>query len=156
MLQSARGRGRGRQTTNSNGISLSPASTTSSGVSLSPTSSTKDDNQSESEFSSSSMDSKSSTLPQRITYDVRGRGRPLQRDIAPDDPYWTVSNLTNTQFHSNIRPTKPDKLGTLGQQIQVIVNYFPILQFPHKGLVYKYHIQIRHKKNLEIHREHRR
>ena len=51
---------------------------------------------------------------------------------------------------------KPDEIGELGEKIQVNANYFPLLQFPYKGLVYKYNIKINNKKNLEIHRDRRR
>jgi hypothetical protein len=108
-------------------------------------------------FSSSSSDIQPSPTPaQSAPKGGRGRGDHLKRNVAPADPHWTVTNLTDAQFHSSKRPKKPDELGRLGEQIQVIANYFAILQFPHRGLVYKYQIQIRNRKNLEIHRERRR
>jgi hypothetical protein len=107
-------------------------------------------------FSSSSSDIQ--PLPTPAPSAPKGRGRSVhpKPNVAPPEPYWTVTNLTDAQFHSSKRPKKPDELGILGEQIQVIANYFPILQFPHRGLVYKYQIQIRNRKNLEIHRERRR
>ena len=72
------------------------------------------------------------------------------------DPYWTVSDLTNSQFYSTARAPKPDELGQIGREIQVIANYFPILQFPHHGLVYRYHIQMRNSKGEELYRALRR
>ncbi len=162
MSPSVQGRGRGRARTepfinSSNGPLRSPPSIISD-ESLSLSSTTRDDNQSESGFSSASSSIQSSKSSPTSIYSVRGRGRstPLKRNIVPDDPHWTVTNLTDAQFNCINRPKKPDELGTLGEQIKVIANYFPILQYPHKGLVYKYHIQIRNKKNSEIHRERRR
>ena len=81
------------------------------------------------------------------------RGSQLEQDTVLTDPYWIVTNLTDAQFNSNERPTKPDEIGELGEKIQVIANYFPLLQFPYRGLVYKYNIKINNKKNLEIHRD---
>ncbi|CAF3728415.1 unnamed protein product [Rotaria sordida] len=176
--QPPKGRGRGRIAAHSTEPPPTPSITTSSDVSatttpatldtpsfcstpitdvsVTTTSTTTDVSTSDTGISSASSTFQPLVATSSTATSSRGRGGHLKRNVVPQDPYWTVSNLTNTQFHSNIRPTKPDKLGTLGQQIQVIVNYFPILQFPHKGLVYKYHIQIRHKKNFEIHRERRR
>ncbi|CAF1368534.1 unnamed protein product, partial [Adineta ricciae] len=93
----------------------------------------------------------SSTVPRG-----RGRGGDPKRIDPPPDPFWTVTDLTQRQFSTNDRPIKPDQLGTLGQQIDVATNYFPVLHFPQKGLVYKYHILIRNRKNLDIHRDRRR
>jgi hypothetical protein len=107
-------------------------------------------------FSSASSGTQPSATSLPVVASGRGRGTHLKRNVVVDDPYWIVTKLTNEQFQSNIRPTKPDELGRLGQQIQIIVNYFPILQFPHRGLIYQYHIQIRNKKNFEISRERRR
>ena len=155
MSQNVRGRGRGRQPTYSS--CSSPSSVTSSTyVSSSTTPITFDSSTSDTGFSSAS-----STSPQSIPSSSpipigRGRGIYLKRNVVPNDPYWTVTNLTEAQFRSNTRPTKPDDLGTIGTQIQVIANYFPITQFPHQGLVYRHHIQIRNKKNFEIHRDRRR
>ncbi|UJR36678.1 hypothetical protein I4U23_029395 [Adineta vaga] len=86
----------------------------------------------------------------------RGRGTLIKRINPPPGPCWTVTELSKEQFTTNDRPTKPDQLGDLGEQYKVFVNYFPILQFPRKGLVYQYHIQIRNKKDFEIHRDRRR
>ncbi|CAF4203077.1 unnamed protein product, partial [Adineta steineri] len=156
MSQPIQGRGRGRGRLIQQ---LSYLTTSSIGTSLqSGISSTNDDDRSESGFSSASSDSYSSVVPPLITSLGRGRGRGagLKQNTPPTDPHWTVNNLTKEQFHSNYRPKKPHQLGDLGEQIRVIANYFPILKFPHKGLVYKYQIQIRNKKDLEIHRDRRR
>ncbi|CAF4340358.1 unnamed protein product [Rotaria sp. Silwood2] len=139
----------------------SSSSTPITNISVTTTTTTTDESRDDTEISSASSTCQPSIATPSTGTSVRGRGRPIKqnvvpKDVVPEDPYWTVTNLTNAQFHSNIRPTKPDELGTLGKQIQVIVNYFPILQFPHKYLVYKYHIQIRNKKDFEIHRERRR
>ena len=76
--------------------------------------------------------------------------------VDAHDPYWTVSNFSNPQFYSVKRAPKPDELGKIGRQIEVIANYFRILQFPQHGLVYRYHIQMRDKRNEEMHRDRRR
>jgi len=169
--QAPKGRGRGRPTAHSSeppppsvtSVSTTPATadTTSScvtpatDVAAAKTPITTDTSRPDTGFSSASSSFQPSTTATPVS-GGRGRGTHLKRNVVPADPYWTVTNLTNADFYSSDRPKKPDELGSLGQQIQVIVNYFPILQFPHKGLVYKYHIQIRNKKNLEIHRDHRR
>jgi len=176
--QPTKGRGRGRGATHSTGPappSITPsteisASTTSVVIdtpsssdtpttheSVSTTPTTTDTSRPDTGFSSASSDIQSTATSSTTVAKGRGRGGlPLKRTVVPDDPHWTVTNLTDAQFNSIIRPKKPDELGTLGEQIQVIVNYYPILQFPHKGLVYQYHIQIRNKKDFEIHRERRR
>ncbi|CAF1080758.1 unnamed protein product [Adineta steineri] len=154
MSQPIQGRGRGRSRLIQQ---VSYLTTSSIGTSLpSGISSTNDDDRSESGFSSASSDSYSSVVPPLITSLGRGRGARLKQNIAPTNPQWIVNNLTKEQFHSNDPPKKPHHLGDLGEQIRVIANYFPILKFPHKGLVYKYQIQIRNKKDLEIHRDRRR
>jgi hypothetical protein len=108
-------------------------------------------------FSSASSGFQPSATSSPTVPKGRGRGgERLKQKLSPEDPHWTVTKLDNSQFYSNTRPTKPDELGILGDQIQVIANYFPILQYPHQGLVYRYHIQIRNRKNLEIHRDLRR
>jgi len=162
MIPSVQGRGRGRSLTQllTNSSHFSPlwASDNTIEVPSSLDPSTIDENQSESGFSSASSSTKSSILLQTSVDSGRGRGRGahLKRTVVLDDPHWNVTNLTDAQFNSIIRPKKPDKLGILGEQIQLIANYYPVLQFPHKGLVYQYHIQIRNKKDFEIHRERRR
>ncbi|CAM4856969.1 unnamed protein product [Rotaria socialis] len=153
------GRGRGRIPKNAcyEDSSTFPMSTTSSHSSLSsPVSSSKCDIQSESGYSSISTSSQPSPPTRPVVTTARGRAGRWKRNVAPEDPHWTVSDLTAIQFQSNTRPVKPDELGTIGQPIQVIANYFPILQYPRRGLVYRYHIQIHDWKNLEIHRDRRR
>jgi hypothetical protein len=138
-----RGRGRGRNRTE-----------------LHPSSPIKDDDQLESGFGSVSSSTESFTSPTTsvsIGYGRgRGRGSLVKRNVVPDDLHWTVTDLTPNDFNSTVRPKKPDELGTLGQHIQVMANYFPILQFPHKGLVYRYQIQMQNRKNREVHRDRRR
>ena len=175
--QPPKGRGRGRPTTqptNPAPASITPAndaSTSSTPVTLdtpplsdtpptdesvTPRPPTTDTSRPDTGFSSASTGFQSSVASTPIVTKPRGRGQHLKRDVAPEDPHWTVTNLNQSQFNSIIRTKKPDELGTLGEHIKVLVNYFPILQFPHKGLVYRYHIQIRNRKNFEIPRERRR
>jgi hypothetical protein len=84
-----------------------------------------------------------------------GCGVPRRKIEAPD-PHWTVSDLTIQQFQSNARPSKPTELGTIGQPIEVTVNYFPVRKFPDSGLVYQYHIEIKNKQNSQISSHQRR
>ncbi|CAF3741586.1 unnamed protein product, partial [Adineta steineri] len=77
-------------------------------------------------------------------------------DIDSSYSPWKVSDLNNHQFWSNDRSLKPVEPGTLGQPIKVIVNYFPVLQFPHKGLVYQYHFIAENKIKTYISRIQRR
>jgi hypothetical protein len=162
MPQSGHGRGRGKHRNqllaDSYDFIPSPIPVVNSGIILPKSSPTIDGSESESGFSSASSSAQSSISSQRSIPKGRGRGRGahLKQNVVPDDPHWTVTNLTDAQFKSISRPKKPDELGTLGQQVQVIANYFPILQFPHKGFVYKYHIQIRNRKKFEIPRDRRR
>ena len=177
--QTGRGRGRGRGTASSTPAPPAPSITPTTDVSVTtspiavdpqPASSTPiasdpasitpapiDTSTGDTGFSSGSSDAQSIPAPVSTVSKGRGRGVSTQKKvIVPDDPHWTVTNLTQAQFYSTERPKKPDELGTLGQQIRVIANYFPILQFPQQGLVYKYQIQIRNRKHLEIHRDRRR
>jgi hypothetical protein len=175
--QAPKGKGRARPITHSSeppppsvtsridaSVSTTPATvdTTSScvtpatDVAVAKTPTTTDTSRPESGFSSASSSFQPSTTATPTVSGGRGRGTHLKRNVVTADPFWTVTNLTNADFYSSDRPKKPDELGSLGQQIKVIVNYFPILQFPHKGLVYRYQIQIRNKKNFEIHRDRRR
>jgi len=66
------------------------------------------------------------------------------------------SPLTTNELQPKIRLHKPDELGTIGQQIKVMVNYFLVLQFPQEGFVYEYHIQMRNKRDFEISRQNQR
>ncbi|CAF2600413.1 unnamed protein product [Rotaria sp. Silwood2] len=86
----------------------------------------------------------------------RGRGAHLKQKTVVPDPGATISDLTIGQFKSNDRPTKPNELGKIGNHIKVMVNYFPIVEFPHSGLVYQYDIQIKSKNSFKVLREHRR
>ncbi len=175
--QPTKGRGRGRGATHSTGPPP-PSITPSTDISASTTPFTSDTTRSsdspgthesvspiptkidasrpDTGFSSASSDTQPATMSSATIPKSKGRGTHLKKTIVPDDPHWMVTNLTDAQFNSISRPKKPDELGTLGQQIQVIANYFPILQYPHKGLVYQYHIKIHNRKSLEIHRERRR
>jgi hypothetical protein len=70
-----------------------------------------------------------------------------------------ASNLSSSntdQLKPKIQLHKLHESGTLGQAIQVIVTYFPVLQFPEGGLVYRYYIEIRNKRDFEIARVCRR
>ncbi|UJR36677.1 hypothetical protein I4U23_029394 [Adineta vaga] len=160
MSETSRPRGRGRAQTNKYhndyaSISISPTPRTSS---LSSIPSSETANRSDSGVSTASSDDRSTqTTPDPIPIGRgRGRGTLTKRINPPPDPFWTVTELSKEQFNTYQRPTKPDQLGDLGEQYRVFVNYFPILQFPRKGLVYQYHIQIRNKKDFEIHRDRRR
>ena len=136
----------------------------------------QDENPSSTGISSVSSDAPSPIVPEPTSTTSKGRGRgarfksdqpppppslssatptPAEPTDTPD-PYWTVSDLTNSQFYSTARAPKPDELGQIGREIQVIANYFPILQFPRYGLVYRYHIQMRNRKDEELHRDLRR
>ncbi len=160
MLQPVKGRGRGRDRLRNNPLTpnifsqqLTPV--IPSFTPLSENSETTKDNQSDSGISSTSPSIRYPSPPQS---EGDGLVSPehLPETAVHEDSHWMVTKLTDIEFDSNKRPKKPDELGTLGEQIKVIANYFPILQFPHRGLVYKYQIQIRNLKNLEIHRERRR
>ncbi|CAF4017218.1 unnamed protein product, partial [Rotaria sp. Silwood1] len=83
----------------------------------------------------------------------RDRGTHLKQKYQAADPHWKVSDLTMAEFNSNVRPSKPDEQKSIGQEIQVKVNYFPILGFPRRGLVYQYDIQIKNKMNLKLSRD---
>ena len=85
-----------------------------------------------------------------------GRGRGRRPKIELPDPRWKISDLTTDQFMTADRPLKPTELGKVGHEIEVMVNYFPILQFPRQGLVYQYDIKISDKRNFELLRAHRR
>src|SRR5689334_2337965 len=119
----SRGRGRSRTQllTNSYDIISLSAAVISNEVTLPISSSIVDDNQSESDFSSASSYTKSSTSSQTNIYNGHGHGRGahLKQNVVPDDPHWIVTKLTDAQFKSNIRPKKPNELGTLGDHIQV-------------------------------------
>ncbi|CAF4318628.1 unnamed protein product [Adineta steineri] len=107
------------------------------------------------------------TTSQTTTMSGRGRGKNLKRKPVVPEPHmtididssnspWKVSDLNNQQFWSNDRPLKPVELGTLGQQIKLWVNYFSVVQFPHKGLVYQYHFIAENKRKTCIPRIQRR
>ncbi|CAF4984306.1 unnamed protein product, partial [Rotaria sp. Silwood1] len=83
----------------------------------------------------------------------RDPGTHLKQKYQAADPHWKVSDLTMAEFNSNVRPSKPDEQKSIGQEIQVKVNYFPILGFPRRGLVYQYDIQIKNKMNLKLSRD---
>ncbi|CAM4972896.1 unnamed protein product [Rotaria socialis] len=79
----------------------------------------------------------------------RGRGTHLRQQFKAPDPLWKVSELTSEQFHSKARPSQPDEPNNISDEIKVLVNYFPIRDFPRSGLVYQYDIQINNKKGSE-------
>jgi hypothetical protein len=104
----------------------------------------------------SSNDVSPPVTTQTTTVGGRGRGAYRKRKDEVPDPYWTVTDLTVGQFKTNNRPTKPLELGKYGEQIEVMVNYFPIKKFPDSGFVYQYDIQIRNRRDHEIPIRHRR
>ena len=148
--QPQKGHGRARPASAAKGPpapSISPTSDIS--VQPSPTSETQTDTHFESGVSTTQS---TATTPKSV-----GRGRALpKKNVIPHDPYWIVSNLTHQQFFTNERPHKPDELGTVGKVVTLLATYFQIFKFPHRGLVYKYQIQIKDRKDREIHRDRRR
>ena len=78
-----------------------------------------------------------------------GRGRSRGRTPKADDEV-----RSPVQSHTPL--AKPSTLGTLGEPIMVRTNYFPISQFPQRGIVHKYDIEIRNKKDLLIAKHQRR
>ncbi|CAF4410459.1 unnamed protein product, partial [Rotaria magnacalcarata] len=100
------------------------------------------------EIRSLSNESSSSTIREvTLTNNIgRGRGTHLRQKLKPPDPHWKVSELTTQQFNSKACPSPRDEQNNVGDEIKVLVNYFPILDFPRSGLVYQYDIQINNKK----------
>ncbi|CAF1451736.1 unnamed protein product [Rotaria magnacalcarata] len=103
------------------------------------------------EIRSLSNESSSSTIREvTLTNNIgRGRGTHLRQKLKPPDPHWKVSELTTQQFNSKACPSPRDEQNNVGDEIKVLVNYFPILDFPRSGLVYQYDIQINNKKGSE-------
>jgi len=141
-----RGRGRPRQRTQE-------ASSLSNDLSTTAVSNTTD-----ADISSITGDMQTAVTSLTTTTSGRGRGRVIRpgRVTEVRDPHWSVSDLSIDQFKSNDRPSKPLEVGKIGDPITVIVNYFPIAQFPQEGIVYHYDMQIRNKRNRLIQREYRR
>jgi len=149
-----RGRGRGFLRPLENPAN-SPPSSISSNSSISPTEwSSINDSKTDSAISCTSSPI-STPVSHRKAYG-RGRAFRLNNNVIPNDPYWIVSNLTHQQFFTRERLYKPDELGTVGEVVTLLANYFQIFKFPHRGLVYKYQIQIKDRKDREIHRDRRR
>ncbi|CAF1546280.1 unnamed protein product [Rotaria sordida] len=96
------------------------------------------------------------TASQTTPMGGRGRGAHLKPRTLVPHSHWKVSDLTIVQFKSNTQPSKPKELGKIGEAIEVMVNYFPIIKYPHSGLVYQYDIQIENKNLFKVSREHRR
>ncbi|CAF3918070.1 unnamed protein product [Rotaria sordida] len=96
------------------------------------------------------------TASQTTPMGGRGRGAHLKPRTLVPHSHWKVSDLTIVQFKSNTQPSKPKELGKIGEAIEVMVNYFPIIKYPHSGLVYQYDIQIKTKNLFKVLREHRR
>ncbi|UJR09387.1 hypothetical protein I4U23_013630 [Adineta vaga] len=94
----------------------------------------------------------------------RGQGRKISEQHEPPSPSLTaqasISTVLSPDISSSEKPIiriqKSNELGILGKKIDVLVNYFPILQFPQHGVVYRYHIEIRNKKGEVIRRNLRR
>ena len=88
----------------------------------------------------------------------RGRGRRTVRKVEVDvpDPEWTVSDLSKDDFQTKTRPSKPSEVGTIGEQITVLVNYFPVVKFPQEGIAYQYDIEIKNKNDRLVRRDHQR
>ena len=61
----------------------------------------------------------------------RGRGRPRKQE--PPVPKINVEQRT-------LKPVQP---GSLGETIDVVVNYFRVSQFPQQGFAYQYDIEIK-------------
>lgn len=78
------------------------------------------------------------------------------REIGTSDFHWTVSNLSQGQFNSDIRPFQPNEQGKFGEERQIVANFYPILEFPRSGFVYQYDIQIKNKKSVINSRQRRR
>lgn len=134
-----RGRGRGQQHTQEPGFLSNDVSTVDVNI-------------------STTHDVQTVAQSQRTTTSGRGRGNRavLRKQNEAPDPVWTVSDLNEEQFHTNVRPSKPTEMGTVGQPIRVRVNYFPILQFPQHGDAYHYDITIRNKRDQKLPRIRRR
>ncbi|CAF1158155.1 unnamed protein product, partial [Didymodactylos carnosus] len=75
---------------------------------------------------------------------------------ANESSKFMVSELTSNQFLTNVRPLKPKEPGKLGQAIEVMVNYYPVTQYPKKGIVYQYHVDIKSAKDVELQSSRRR
>ncbi len=103
---------------------------------------------------SSTIDDVQTSFETMNTSQGTGRGSALKRQA--EMRLWKVSDLSNEQFKSTSRPSKPLESGTIGEPIIVKANYFPVTEFPQNGIVYQYDIEIRNKSNRLIRRDHRR
>ena len=89
----------------------------------------------------------------------RGRDRILQQpqnEVVTANLPQTISPLVDDIRKMSIRSVKPVEGGTIGEEIRVMVNYFPVLQYPQQGLVYEYHIEIRNSRDIMLNRYRRR
>jgi hypothetical protein len=137
-LSRGRGQGRGRQP-------IHPVGSSIIDIPVSTTPKTTDAIQITTDAFPSLNDLQLPVVSQTTIPSGRGRGR--QPKI---DPRWIISDLTTDQFMSKARALKPIELGKVGHEIEVMVNYFPVLQFPRQGLVYQYEIQINNKRNSKL------
>jgi hypothetical protein len=104
---------------------------------------------------------KSSNTSQPVSCMGRGRGRGIQR--KKNEGIITNLNDNNTTLTLSVdtlqltdRPSKLSDKGTIGNEIRIMVNYFPVVQYPKDGLVYQYYIEIRNKCGTKINRQRRR
>ncbi|CAF1400715.1 unnamed protein product [Rotaria sordida] len=77
-----------------------------------------------------------SSASSKLRPSASGRGRDQlskQTPAVAEESRWVVSTLTIEDFKSNSRPSKPNDQCTLGEEIRVIVNFFPVVQYPQKG-----------------------
>jgi hypothetical protein len=80
----------------------------------------------------------------------------LTLSVQHGDPSWNLGDLIADQFRTNERPSPPIELGTVGRELNLFVNYFPVRDFPKEGLVYQYHFDIDIQRQTFIPREQRR
>ncbi|CAF1045850.1 unnamed protein product [Rotaria sordida] len=151
-----RGRGRGRASTRKideipspSIITPSPSVITSSPSIVTPSS----------EHDSAVSDDNSSSKSQPVLPigGSRGRGfRRKQKQMVPSDPHHLDSTLTVDTLQPSIQSIKSAESGTIGDPIEVMVNYFAIVQYPKQGLVYQYYIEIKNACGRLIQRNRRR
>ena len=86
----------------------------------------------------------------------RGRGDRLRQVGMVSDPHWVVSAFTADEFRTDRRPTKPTEQGNLGKPVRLLANYFPVLEYPNDGLVYRYDIEMRNERGSRFTRHYHR
>ncbi|UJR09388.1 hypothetical protein I4U23_013631 [Adineta vaga] len=154
--QVSKGRGRSRQGTGTASTESIPAPPTMASEII------------EMNTSSTSNDVRSTNTLHTATVIGRGRGDRfkgkskvsndphLKVNMIAGDPRWEVSDLTDAQFKTYDRPSKPLELGITGQPINLRANYFSVQNFPREGLVYQYHFDVKNRRNTDISRDQRR